>query len=132
MRIMDIVEDMMFSNFLSVNSRVTHIHYIRVIKMMSKHQSVLRYLVKLEKDALASKTLGTVHLDDGSRYIFSDGDISLMFQADDSSAKNGHKPALFHAISIYRRSKSLLDLFHLGSLEQTKKRLPAFLLFLDR
>lgn len=88
---------MMSSTFLAANSRATNIHSITVGKMMIKDKFMLPLIQKLSKDALAAKTLGTMHLDDQKLYSFSENDILLMIQGADAFVENDHKRAAFYA-----------------------------------
>lgn len=65
-RITDVMKDRLFSNLLADNTRTTVIRYIRVHKIMMKHQDVLTLLGKLRKDAPSSKAAGMTLLDDAN------------------------------------------------------------------
>lgn len=62
-RIIDILEDMMFSSFLAGNFRVTYVSYISVVMMIIRHEGVRLFLVKLDKNASAAKILVITRLD---------------------------------------------------------------------
>lgn len=108
-RLLNTVEDIMYSNFLAANSREMNIRYIGVDRMMVKIQGVLLLLGKLVKDASVGKILGITHLDDPCLYISSEEDILLIIKAAYAIVKNDYKPAPLHAVSFYRRVRDLLD-----------------------
>lgn len=76
--ITDVVEDVMSYNLFASNSRATYIQYIRVSKVMIKHQGVLLLLEKMGKNAPATNTFGITHLDNHSLYTSSGKDMLLM------------------------------------------------------
>lgn len=94
-RILDIVEDMMFSKILATASRATYIRYFKVWKMQVESQGALPLLQKLYKDVLAAKTFATTNLDDPSLYVFYEEDIHHLIQAVDAIVKNNHTSVPF-------------------------------------
>lgn len=72
MRTMDIVEDMLSSNFLSVNSRTTYLRYSRDSEMIVKYRSVLPLLVKQGKNTPVAKIFEITHANDPSLYTCSE------------------------------------------------------------
>lgn len=67
---MYIVEDMMSSKFWVASIRASYIRYSTVFKMVIKRQSMLALLVKLGKNALAAKFLGSTYVDDTNLYSY--------------------------------------------------------------
>lgn len=68
-RVLDIIDNMMPSNFLDVNSEAIYVRYICVAKMMIENKRVLLLLVSHDRDAPRVKTLRIIHLDDPGLYI---------------------------------------------------------------
>lgn len=129
-RIMDIAEDMMFSNFFTTKSRETYISYIRASKMSIKRYGVPLHLVKLGKDAPAASNLGIMHRDDPNLYGSSVEHISLVIQGVDAFVKNNQKPAAFHSNHFYRHTRALLGELQAHHLEQKKEMFSTFTQFL--
>lgn len=75
LKTMDIVEDVLPSNALTVNCNASYILYIRVSRTMIKYQNVLPLLIKPEKNAPAARTLHITYLDDPSFCTSSEKDI---------------------------------------------------------
>lgn len=69
-RTMEMLEEMMFSNFLRASSRTTNARFIRGAKVMIKSKVVHSLPVKLIRESPAVNTLGTMHLDDPRPDIF--------------------------------------------------------------
>lgn len=69
-RILEIVQEMIFSNILSTDSRATYLRYCKVPKMMMKNQGVLSLFWRLGQNPPAAKTLAITHLDGPRLYIF--------------------------------------------------------------
>lgn len=63
-RIFNILEDIMSSNFFDANFRATYVRYVIVSMMVMKNQGVLPLLGTLEKDTLAAEIHGKPHIDD--------------------------------------------------------------------
>lgn len=98
--ILEIFEDMTSSNFLSANSTVTYVRYVRVGKKMMKNFSVLPLLGKLGMDASMAKTIRIFHFDDPSFYISSEEDIFSMVQVVDAFLMNNNKFVPFYAFFL--------------------------------
>lgn len=108
-RITDIVEDMMFSNFLAANSTATYIRYLKVCKMIIFYQDMLSSLSKLFKDAPAAKPIVVIDCNNPSICMSSKADILLMIQASDAFLKNDHNPTAFHITFISRHARVIFD-----------------------
>lgn len=106
------------------------IRYFRNGKMLLKHESMLPLLVKMGEDARAAKIIGITYLCDPSLYISLEEDI-LITRVAETSVKNAHKPAPFHAHSLYRYVRALLDEIHVRLLEHDKEKFSTFALFFD-
>lgn len=78
MRINEIVEDMVFSKFLSAKSTATYVRYIQTGKLMVKSQRLHLFLGKLDKDALSAKALRITNRDDLWHYISSEQNSLFM------------------------------------------------------
>lgn len=102
-----------------------------VSEKVIKHEWMLFVLVELGKDALAAKNLRITYHQDPCLYISFREIMFVMNQAVDTFLKNDEKPALSHAIFFYQHVRALLDELQLFRLEQEKKRLPTFAMFLD-
>lgn len=100
MRIMNISVDMMSSDFLAGNSRMTYIRYIRADKLMLKLSGVLAYISKLRKNSMEANTLGFTHLVARSLYISSREDIFLIVQSADAFVQNTRNPPFFPRVSF--------------------------------
>lgn len=107
--VLDIVEDMMFSNILSSNSGDTYIRHIRVGRMKVKHQGMLPLLAKLCIGDQVRKNSGITQLDHANIYISCEEYILLVIHAADEFVNNDHKPVPFHANDFYRHGQALLD-----------------------
>lgn len=92
--------------------------------MMIKHKGVLPVLEKMCKNAPAAKCFGVKHLDDLGLYISPKMDILFMIYAADALVKTKHKPSPFHANSIYRHARALLNERYLCHLQHEKEKLP--------
>lgn len=131
MRIVDILEEMTYANFLGTNSKAAHLRYIRDGKMMLNHQRTLSLFVKLVKCLPAAKTIGITHLVDLSLYTFSEEEIVLMIQPTDTFLKKDHETAPFHVNSFSKRARAFSNELPVRNLEQEKEKFPNFALFLD-
>lgn len=91
-RTLDIVENMIISEFLAANLRASYVRYVTVSKMMMHPGVVVPLLVKLGGSALAAKTLGIVHLGDRVLYISHEDDALLIIQTAEVFVKNDYRP----------------------------------------
>lgn len=82
-RITDILENMMFSNFMVANSRATYRRHNTGREMMINHQGVLPRFLELDDDALAAKTFDITHIADPCLYFYFEEDILFMSQDSD-------------------------------------------------
>lgn len=128
-RVLDIMDEMMSSNFLAVSLRESYAHYCHVAKMVIKNEGVLPLLVDLVMVVSVVKMLSITHLDDLGLFISTEEGIFLLAQAAKASVKNDHQPAPFHTSAFYRHARSLLDKLHVHHREQGKKKFPRFALF---
>lgn len=71
MRKMNVADYMMSSNFLAANFRATYVQYIKIGKIMIKHEYMLFLLRELGRNVPAAKTPGMTYLDDLTLYILS-------------------------------------------------------------
>lgn len=94
-RILDIIEDMKSSIFLSANFRATYNRYIILCKMLIIHQQMLLLPVKLRKGVSAANNSGVSHFADSSIHISSEQNILLIIQAADLLTKSDKKSAPF-------------------------------------
>lgn len=92
---MDIVEDMMPSNFFAASSIATYIRYIVVCIVMFKHRGILILLVKPKRDAPATKTLSITQFGDPNLYISSEKNIFYIIQAANLFVTNDYRRASF-------------------------------------
>lgn len=93
---MDNVEELMLSEFSTVNYDATYIRYVRAGKMMEYYQGSLRLLVKLKKDAPAANPFAS-HTVMTQASIFFDEDVLSVIQGADAFVKNYYRSALFYA-----------------------------------
>lgn len=128
-RVLEIVDDMMLSNFLAANPKATFARYIRVAKSMIKKESVPPLLVSLFMDAPVLTTPGITHINDAGFYISTAEVIFLMTQAADAFVKNDHKLAAFYASALYSQVKALLDEIRIHHMEQSELGFPTVALF---
>lgn len=110
--VINIVEDMISSNFFAAISGATYIRWIMIDKMMNKHEGVSPSFVKFREDAPAAKTLSITHLDRQSRYICSKENILLIILDADSFAKNCQKLAQLHGNAFHGHSKAVNHVLH--------------------
>lgn len=120
MRISNIVEDIIPSNFWTASSKVTYTRYIRVGKMKIKYQGVLLLFEKLCKNSPATKALVITPLDDRNLYISSAEDVLHMIQAADTFVKSEQKAASVHPNSFHRHARDRLDQLQVCHLEQNQ------------
>lgn len=115
-RIMEIVRVTMLSYFMDANTRATYVRYIRVEKVMIKHEGVLSLSMTLSKEDRKAKSLGITHLEDTSLYISPVKLVLLMIQAANRFVKNDHKPGVFYKNYFYRHTIALFNELRAGHL----------------
>lgn len=70
-RILDIVENIIYPNVLAANSKVTHLCYNRVGKIRMKYRDVHPFLCNLSKDTPVARAFGVTHHNDPRVYLSS-------------------------------------------------------------
>lgn len=122
---------MVSSKCLATNSEATYIRHSRVVKMMIRHQGMLRRLVKLGDFAPSTKGIGIPYLDHPSLYISSMEGMVCVIKIADAIANKDQKPAPLHANDFHKHTRAVLNKLHICYLEQKKEKFPTFALFLD-
>lgn len=126
---LQIVEEMMSSNFVAKNFKATYVCIVRVEKLIRKCHSVPPLLEKFGKKVLAAECVEITHLDDPGLDIPFEEDIIFLSQATDTSVKNNDKPGFSVANFFLRHSRVFRNKLHYCNLEQAKEKLPKFALF---
>lgn len=116
-RTIDIVKDLMSSDFLAATSGATYMRYITADKMVMRHLGALSLPVKLSKNALAAERFGIRHLDDSRLYIFSEKNTQLMMKAASAFVKKDRKYASFYANYFHIDGMALSEKLSLRPLE---------------
>lgn len=88
MRIMEIVGDIMSSNFSAVNCRSTYNGYMTAGNMMIKYQCMTFFFAKLVSDDPAKTNFDITYLDDLGLSSFSEEDNLFMSHSPDAFVKN--------------------------------------------
>lgn len=130
MPILNVVEEMMSRNFLSIFTRATYVRFTGVMKMIMKNQGIHSLFKRHWREAPAAKTLDSTPLNDCSINIFSNESIYFMFQAADAFIKNDLEHALFRATSCNRPIGAPLDKLHTRHVNRDQDKSPAFAPFL--
>lgn len=130
-RVVDMVQIMMSSNYLAFNSRATYLLYIGVGKMTINHEGVRPFLERLGKAARAAKILGTTHLDDQVLYISPEKMVLFMIHVANGLVSSEHNLDFLHAASLHRYAGALIDDLSHCHLERRETKFPTFELFLD-
>lgn len=128
-RVMDIAEDMMSSEFFAARAKATYICYSTGKRMIIKLRGFSRVLLKLRMNAVMAETLDITYFHDPTIYIPSEQAILLIIQAAVAIARNDQKPAYFQTNYFYAYGRALVDELHLHRLEQNKEKFLAFALF---
>lgn len=113
---MDVVEDMMYSNVLAGNFEATYKRYIRISRMMIEHQDILRLPVKVSEDPTATVPLGDTHFHEPNLYVSSQEQNFLRNQSTSALVINDHKTVPFHTRPCSRQIRELVDKLHAGHL----------------
>lgn len=108
-RIMDIVNEMASSKFLTTNSRVTYVRLFRVGKLMMNHKEKLLLPLNHYRDALGAITLGITQFYKPTLYIFPGENILLMTCAADKFVTKNHEHALVQANVFNWHTRALLE-----------------------
>lgn len=98
MRIIDIVGDIMSSNFFAEKFKAAYKRFITGGRMMIRQQSVLPLLGKLGKNAPLEKTLKIIHIDGSTLDMSSKNNIVFVNQITIQFVKNDQKPDYFYKI----------------------------------
>lgn len=98
----DVVEEIIFFNFLGTNIRESYICYIDLGNMMNQEQGVLSIFERLGKNTPALKNRSIQHLDDLSVILSSKENVILIILATDTFDVNDHKAVPFLASLLYR------------------------------
>lgn len=114
----DIVEDIIFWNFLATKCTAAYVHNIEGDYMLIKHKLVFLLLISLGKDVLAETLLSVTQLDDHTLHISSVKHIFLMIQVADELFENDQKTTPSHASFFYRHTRVPIAELHASYLEQ--------------
>lgn len=94
--VLDIVNNMMWTNFSATSFWPTYDRYIRVAKKLTRNNSILSLLLNLAMDTTVVKKLGITPPNEEGLQISTERDIILIIKATDEFVRNDHKPAPFH------------------------------------
>lgn len=119
-----IVNFMMFINFLAANSIATYLRHIIVGNMINKHNDVLPQLTVPVREALAGRTLNTIHLHYSRLHILPRDDILFMVQTTNVYIEGYNNPYLFHTNPIYIHTRGDLNKLYARHLKQGKEPFP--------
>lgn len=130
--VLEIVDEMMSSNFSTTSSKAIYRRYIPADQMKIKTEAVLPLLVGFILNAEMSKTLGITHLDNFELHIFTNYDNLRIIRATDEFMKNYNKPTPLHTRVLYRHARALLDRHELFHNKQGEEELQTFTLSLNK
>lgn len=109
---MDIMEDMMSSEFKAAILRATRVRSIRVGRTMNNDRGVIHFIARLSSVAPAAKNLCIMQFGSPRLKISSQKNILLMIQAADSFVRNDDSTAPFHANTFDRHVRAVLGKLH--------------------
>lgn len=95
--IVDIVDDMVFSNFLAANTTAPYVRYIKVKKMKIENNGMLSLLICVSGDSFVTGILHITYFDDTILNNLSEEDILMKIQDVEAFVKSDWNPLPFHA-----------------------------------
>lgn len=112
MRIADIDDEMVSSNFLEPTLQIPPVRYGTVHQMTGGHRSVLDQPIYLGRGSPSVNRLIVTHADKQTLHRLSMGDLSFIVVDNDSFVKSDPKPTPFHANVFQRHTIVVLDELH--------------------
>lgn len=111
-RFVDILKNMMSSNFLAASSKATYVRQVRLAELMIGQSTVLPLIQRLRDERSERKTLEIAHLQAQALYTSEPEDFLLLIEAADLFVKNDSKTAQFHYSTFYPQARSLMPQLH--------------------
>lgn len=108
-RIKDIADDMTPSRYLPKHSRSSNVRYVRFSRLMKRNTVVLSLLESLNEGRKEDKELGISHLDRNLLHASRGRIVFLLIEAAYIYINEPTKSTDFHASSLYRLGKQLLQ-----------------------